>query len=633
MIITVISLLALFACHESPDRPSVIYQPSSPWIWDSPWPSDRYLDEEGIPDMSNFPNPHGVLLLSNYITLGEAQKGWGANSPVHFPLDGIPDLEELPTPRESLEIASPLMIVDVDFFSPHFGERYPVQWHFNRVAGEYQPDNLLSVAPVFGFPLRPETTYAFLITTDVLEQNEDFAALIDPANPAPEFEGLLETLFFQGLAPDQVAIASLITVGNPVEEMARMSRFVRENLNSPEFTHKLEYKKSYSTYKRYRTHYAGPVFTSGERPYLTSGGDFEFTEDGTPIVQFWDDMRLAVCLPHEPAEPPEGGWPTVIYQHGTGGDYDSFCNSSRDLEPANVYAEVGMVGLGIDQPLHGNRNTEDGPASDVAHFNILNPSSGRTNFRQGGLDAVYLAHALHSKQVVFETEDGLQIPIDPNNLHYVGHSHGGLTGGVSMPWLGQDLRTGMLSAAGGAMSITIVERKDILDFAQLVADLLQFAEDEEVHALHPVVGLIQHLVDVTDPVNYAPYNFAETGADNPEPISVLITSGTLDVNTPYQTAVALAAAARMSPLFPRASHGDDALDIRGLTTVHGPLSNNAPSHDGGTVTAAFSQWMEGSHHVVTEITAASDMVQQFLRTAADGEPVIERDESEDYIVE
>jgi predicted esterase len=601
----------LLACQNPAaiDTPSARYQVDDPDIWASPWPSDRYLRDDGTPDLSNVPNPFSIGLLENYIAIGELQPGWGANSPVHFPLYGPVDASVLPTEAGSTASGSSVFIVDIDASSPFYGERFPVQWNVHEIETPYQPEHLLSVAPVFGFPLRPNTTYAFVLTTDVVSASAVFASELE----TDAWKGLTDQLFFLGLTPSDIAIASKITVGNPVEEMARMARYVQNNLSSPTFSLKLEYKRTRDHYRAYRTHYPGPLFTTGRRPYLTEGGAFEFSSDGAPVVQEWDDMRLAVCTPLDPDDAPDSGWPVVIYQHGTGGDYDGFCNSNGILEVAQHYGARGLVGLGIDQPLHGPRTVDS--ASDLAHFNIINPESARTNFRQGALDAIYLARALTREQVVFTTELDEQVALDPERVMFMGHSQGGLTGALAAPWMSEDMDAIVLSGAGAGLAITIAERDDILDFAQLMEDLLLFSDDESAHIMHPIVGLIQHLVDVTDPINYAPYWFSETPPWNASTTNILHFSGTEDQATPYETGRVLAAAARMPPIHPRGASGGP-IALRGLDDVFAPFDQNVVGHDGKSITVGFSQWRGGTHHVITQIPEAAEQYGSFLETAA-----------------
>ncbi|MCA9568799.1 MAG: hypothetical protein KC656_13195, partial [Myxococcales bacterium] len=140
--------------------------------------------------------------------------------------------------------------------------------------------------------------------------------------------------------------------------------------------------------------------------------------------------------------------------------------------------------------------------------------------------------------------------------------------------------------------------------------------------LHPVLGLLQMLVEPTDPVNYAPYWFREP-LDWPghAPSPILATSGTLDANTPYRGAIAMAGAAGLPPIPTRAS-SMPAVDLRGLENTPSPASANATGYE-GPLTAGFSQWYEGSHYVIFEEPRAAEMYRTFLRTAVDGQPVID----------
>ena len=203
------------------------------------------------------------------------------------------------------------------------------------------------------------------------------------------------------------------------------------------------------------------------------------------------------------------------------------------------------------------------------------------------------------------------------------HSGAGLTGAIAAPWLGRDTAGVVLSGTGGVLAITIVERKDILDFAELLRGWLQLDEDDAITVFHPTVALIQLLVEETDPINYAPYWFAEPGtwADH-APASVLLTNGTLDANTPYRTAVALAAAGRLPVLHPSAT-SLDAHRLRGLAIEDGPLALNAQTFTGDSTTAGFVQWLDGSHFIVFREGQVSDLVTSYLRSASDGAPTIQ----------
>jgi hypothetical protein len=603
--------LMLAACTDlGSDGPRPVYDEDGGHFFDTPWPADRRLDEDGTIDLTEFPNPYQSALIEDYLAFGEAQVGFGTSSPIYLGLDGPLDALLMPTPRESLEEGSALVLADIDPDSAHFGERFPIEWEQWRYDRSLQaPEHLLAVAPMHGFPLRPHTTYALILTTGVARPSD--AWLQDWAEE-PELD---HALFFLGLRRDDVAIATIFTTSDPLDEMRRIAWFVRDRVGPPPVEYDLEREAGHVTYTAWRTHYMSPVFTFGDPPYLSTGGGFEFEEDGTPKVARFDDLRLAVCTPNDQPAPPSG-WPVVIFQHGTGGDYRDFCDSDAAFEAANRFGERGIVGLGIDQPLHGNRPGASS-ASDLTHFNIVNPASGLSNFRQGAADAIYLAHGLAREPWTFHA-DGEEFRTDPDRVLFMGHSQGGLTGAIATPFFGDDVKASMISGAGGVLSITIVERTDPLDFASLVRELIDLQDGEPLTPLHPVIGVVQTLAEVTDPVNYAPYWFSQRGGwDWQAPVPVLLTNGTLDSNTPYSTAVALAAAARL-PFVGAAASRADAVRMRVGEPQALPCQLDGLDYEGGRNTSGFEQFLDGSHWVVFEEQPASDLAVNFLESTADG---------------
>ncbi len=608
------------SCAPDARGPMPVHNTSGTDFWDTPWPSDLRRDDDGTISVEGFPNPWKVPLLDSYFEYVEGLDGFGTNSPIYFAFEGPIDPLLLPTPEESITRESPIYILDIDPSSPDFGSAVPVQWELRDDDSPYLPNHLLAMAPMFGFPLRPNTKYAAVVTTDAVRQHDTFRKVWTPAHPQYEhYAALQDALFFVGRAQEDVAVATVFTTTDPLREMANISTFLRTRVDSPNLNLTLELLEEHENYDAHRTHYPSPVFTHGVRPYETSGGGFEFEEDGDPVIAFWEDLRISVCTPKDLSDPPDGGWPVVIYQHGTGGDYRGFCDSDRALEVANQLGTRGLIGLGIDQPLHGPRAGEVG-GSDLVNFNIINPPAGVSNFRQGAIDALYLAHALHKDSWTFTTEDNTALPLDPNRVLFLGHSQGGLTGAIAAPFWGDDVHATMLSGAGAVLAITIMERKDIIDFKQTVSNLLQVNED--LTELHPVIGLIQTAVEPTDPANYAPYWFHQRGDwSHHRPANVLLTSGTLDAATPYTTALALAPAARLPILQPQVT-SSVAHDLRGLSASAGPLTNNVVNFEGGRTTAALSQWRDGSHWVIFENPAAANLYGTYLDAAAIGTPVI-----------
>ncbi len=613
------SVFLLVACTEdqAATGPTPLFTVEPEGFWDAPWPSDLRRDDDGTIDMKGFPGPGGIDLVSVYLARAEELDGFGTSSPIYLPLDAPIELDSLPSPDETTQRGASLLLFDIDPSSRHWGERIPVRTSQLLGESEYYRDPTLAVTPVAGFPLRPSTTYALVLTTEVATPAPAFVDTLDPSHPDHPAD-LVHALWSQGLSEEDLAIATIITTYDPLEEMARIAHFLQHETAVPDLSWRaLEKLGSFDHYEAWRTTYKSPVFTHGARPFNETGGQFEFDDNERPIVAFWDDMRLSICAPRDLERAPPEGFPVVINQHGTGGDYRSDCNSNGSFEPSNRLAEAGVVMVGIDQPLHGTRDG-DGPVSDLTHFNFVNPDSGLTNFRQGAADAIYLAHALASRRWDLRTEDGQSIPLNPERVSFLGHSQGGLTGGIAAPFLGADTNAVVLSGAGGVLSITLVERKDLLDFAALIEALLGFAEEERLTVFHPANGLIQTLSEVTDTVNYAPYWFSERGNwKGHVPANVLLTNGTFDANTPYSTAIALAAAGRL-PLIEGAVTDVEALDLRQLPSVPLPTAGDATGFDGHPVTAGFAQYYEGSHFVIYEEEHAAQLYTHFLSTTGAG---------------
>ena len=595
-------------------RPAVVYNPESAMLFDAPWPSDGRL-LSGSPNLTGFPNPAGLALVDTYVGLAADVPGWGTTSPVFLRFDDAIDVATLPTPESSLDEGSAIQLVDVDPASPEWGRRWPVMWEYTEDATAYQAAHLLAVAPLHGFPLRPHTRYAVFVTTVLASPGVAFEQ--DWRARRTGLAPLGDTLWTLGVQQDEVAAATVFTTGGPTDEMAVISRFLRENVQVPTLSQQVVPMSSNLFFDVYAADYLAPYFTHGERPYSQDGGGFRFDDAGRPIIAGWDAMRLSICVPKRLDAPPAGGWPVSIQQHGTGGDYLSHCGSADSLEVASQLAAAGIVSVGIDQPLHGNRGGAR-PAGDFDHFNFLNPESGRTNFRQGALDAVFLAHALASQDVRFTLPDGRVVALDSDRVTFFGHSQGALTGALAAPFFGADVHAVVLSAAGGELGVTLVERKDPMDIKALVESIGGFEDGEELTPLHPLAGLIQSLVEVTDPVNYGPFWFERPAPGFPDavPANVLLTSGTLDAMTPTDTSEILASAAGLPRLAWSAPETSPALALRDLPAAWPPFEATATGFDGEPVTSTFTQWPGLDHWAIWEDTDLAEIYREFLKTAS-----------------
>ncbi len=596
-------------------------------FFDAPWPSDLRRSSAGGLDMSGFPNVEDYPLLADYAAaIEERVGGAGNNAPIYLRFQGPLDTSLLPSPEASIDEGSPLVLVDIDPSSPERGSRVPVQWRFTTEATAYQPENLLAVSPLFGFPLRPSTTYALFLTLDLARQDPELAAAWLPDDPNKAYYSpLQDTLFELGIPVEDVAIATIFTTGDPISELRDFAAATRA-LGVADLDQVLHAQTDLpgSSWVAYGGRIYLPLWQHGEKPYDTEGGSFMRDEDGQPLMYDWELTDFTLALPRSGAMP-EGGWPVVLYSHGTGGSDETCCDDGDPLEPAEVLSQAGFAVLGISQPLHGDRGTPD--TDPVWHsFNYLNLDSALYTFRQSALDLIYVAHQLAGGQS-FEL-DGQRVVLNPEEVFFMGHSQGGITGAMAAPFFEGDVRAAVFSGAGGGLSLSLAYRAEPAlgeeTAGELVSGVLGFDEDEVLDELHPVAGLVQTLGEVTDPLNLSPLWFRSPATAAAAPLHVLMTEGMNDRDTPPLSTEALAAAASV-PLLAPAANEPPAFTLRGLGPQALPTSANAAGFDGSGVTAGLAQYPDDDHFAVFTNPEAAALYQSFFASALrDGAPTLGR---------
>ncbi len=612
-----LDLAALLAACSAPSDPGGATPiVSGPGFFDRPFPSDARM-VDGHPDYSGFPEIDRQPMLAAYAATAESLDGFGTNAPIYVRFEDDFNPDDLPTATASIDLAqSPLLLLNVDPDSPRRGSVVPVDATWHPDVGRYLPGNLLAVAPVWGFPLRPNTTYALVLRPPLVGVGDWSGDWSDPA-----LADTAETLRAIGLRPEALGLAVPFTTQDPVRETARVARaIVRGEVGSAPLGGTLTYVDDRTPFDLWEGKVTVPIWQEGARPYRDTGGAFVFDEAGAPVVQAWETIRFSLAVPQEDA--PASGWPVVLYSHGTGGSDRSCCGTS-DTDEARVLAREGVAVFAIAQPLHGDRATP-GTNEELDSFNFVNPDAGRTNFRQGALDQVYLARLL-AAGATFDTPNGA-ISLDPERVAYMGHSQGGLVGAIAQPFMAPYIRAAVHSGAGGGLANTIVLRKDPVDLALLLAGVLEFAEGELVTDRHPVVGLIQTLSEATDPINYGAHWFAEqrdwAGAAQSRPVPTLLTEGMLDDYTPSVTSEALAAAARL-PVLGEPAFRPESFDLRGLAVDVLPTAGNATDWNGAPITAGLAQYAADGHFAIYDNRDATRLYREFLSSALSGTPEFE----------
>ena len=235
------------------------------------------------------------------------------------------------------------------------------------------------------------------------------------------------------------------------------------------------------------------------------------------------NIPIFVTVPNPGAGPagarPAAGWPVAIFQHGL------TRNRVDAVAIADAFASAGFIVVSIDLPLHGigagtqaaafrmaglertfdldvSNNTTLAPGPDGvvdgSGQNFVNLSSlltTRDNLRQGAVDLLTLTRALPGLEVTGDATPD----VDPNRIHFVGHSLGSIVGGVYAT-VGANARTASLLMTGGGVAQTIV---DSAAFGPAIkAALANQGLIEGTTLYNQFLRDAQTAVDAGDPLNY-----------------------------------------------------------------------------------------------------------------------------------
>lgn len=371
-----------------------------------------------------------------------------------------------------------------------------------------------------------------------------------------------------------------------------------------------------------------PQFQDGTPPFkdFGDGGRIDVRE-GTPAVQRREDVHVAITVPDAPM--PAGGWPVVLYGHGTGGSYTSIVRSGLAEALSGIDrgpdGTVGFAMIGFDAPLHGpRRHPENFDAAwldldpeaydeDVLFFNPLNPRAARDNALQEAADLWSLVRWLG--EAGWSDEDsptGEAIAFDLDQLHYVGHSQGGVAGPVFAAWE-PEVDTVTLSGAGGLTIQSLIHKTSPHD---LPAALRVGLADPDISREHPILNLVQAIAERADGVNHARY-LLRTPPEGFQRKHVLQIFGVGDTYSPDET---------QEPLLrqlgvPHVRESGPPLE--NIETTSLPVSANRPGSTTG-VAILYAAASRDAHFVLFDRADALHHLETFLATAVtDGVPTVE----------
>jgi predicted esterase len=586
-----------------------------------PFPSDVRLVNGKI-DLSGHPDPGnvgGVDFTAQYIrAIEEDYDGFGLTQPVFFQFTD-------PLDESTLTIDGPGATIQLIRLPG--GERVPIQIQYEREKGQFICASSLAVAPVDGFVLAPRTTYAVLITTRVKSfdgqtpiQDGDFAAILSEATPDDPFLAAAQSAF----APiasradrAEIAVASVYTTGDPGASAghvraavggapaAVLSDAVRCTgaAVSPCAEGQARTCPAESNaFHQIHAKVTSPILQRGTRPYLTAGdgteGALARAANGAVMVTGSEEICVAIAIPK--AAMPAGGWPILIYGHGTGGDFLSGMG-----QVATDMAAEGIAVITFDGMMHGPRQGLPAAARQdpgKLFFNAQNPRAARDNVLQGAADIHNLVRLVEALELT-DAAVGVAARFDPGAVLYFGHSQGTVVGAPFFT-TNERLAAAVFSGAGAEIGLTMVHKRKPNDVASLTRAIFG---DQTISRLHPMIGLMSLFFGPSDATPFAPSLAAGQ-------VHFLHVYGRNDGFTPDVTQKALARAGG----YPIVGQVIEPID--GVSQVASPASRNLGGASVGAIQfeppLAGGELEYDGHFVGSRDPAARAAIRAFLGTAA-----------------
>lgn len=501
-----------------------------PRFYDFPYPSDLRLNPIGAPDLTGFPNPRALELVSGLAKIGAERSGFPVVPVAYFKFSK-PLAPRNPDDVIAAAASSPILLVDTDEASPDRGKLYPTV-AVTPPADDFVPDHLLAIAPRPGFVLVGKRKYAFVVLRALgdargapLGVAETLAALEHGATPfgargldaGKLFAPLWTTLGTLGVPATQVAAATVFTTGDVVADTAQISTALLGKYSVQITGLKVSYPNMGDQQNRFcelTGTVSYPQFQVGKPPFNTDGL-FQFTDHGLPAKQRDKLAPMVITLPF--GTMPAGGYPLLIYFHGSGG----IATQVVDRGPV-------MVPMGPEQPGHGPSfvvapfgiataasalpvNPERLPgATDIAYLNFNNLPAFRDTFRQGVIEQRLFAEALRTltiapsltascPQVVLPAGESA-FHFNPSQLLAQGQSMGGMYTNL-IAAVEPRIRAVVPTGAGGFWSFFILKTSLIPNAAGAVAAILG---SDQLTFLHPTMSLLETAWEPSDPFVYMP---------------------------------------------------------------------------------------------------------------------------------
>jgi hypothetical protein len=419
--------------------------------------------------------------------------------------------------------AQSLLLIDVDERSPERGRLFPV---VAATPGEdpYMPPNTLQMAARPGVVLHAKRTYAFVVMRaykdaqgQLLRAPESLTRLLQGNGAglprgeelAKLYAPLASALRVADVPVGGVAAATVFTTGDVVQDNADLTERLRAvyKVDITGAAQEPDPNNLFPAFCHVTASVRFPQFQKGAPPF-SSEGLFAFGPDGLPQKTRDEDAVVSISIPKVPM--PEGGYPLVVYFHGSGGvarehvdGGDKGVQDPASRWPSAALAPKGFAMAGSALPVSPDRVPGAG-AFD--YLPIANPIAMRDIFRQGIIEQRLFIDALERLRIPKEalagctgatlpaSEPAFRVSLKP--LSVQGQSMGGMyTNLISAiePRIGAAVPTG----AGGYWMYFILRTKRVggEPFLRVL-----FGTDQPLTFMHPALHLGQMAFEPIDPM-------------------------------------------------------------------------------------------------------------------------------------
>ncbi|MDB4982021.1 MAG: hypothetical protein JWM82_2773 [Myxococcales bacterium] len=576
-----------------------------------PFPNDIRVTG-GKLDLSDFPKPGptplGIDLVQLYVDTWTADfDGFSSIGVTTFRFSG--EIDDTTVGGDETRI--------VDLTT---GAAYSRNWSYGTARTKYTCANRFVERNTTDAPFIGGHTYAVILTTGIksktgetLTVDPDMAALLAVAPPAAAdpalvhawtvYQPLRDWLGAKGATAPSVAAAAVFTVQDAPGHMQRLATAVAKE-PPPVFKDVTVCAAGVkspcddgtparacpatpdATFDEIHGRFSVPIFQKGAEPYEQpadgAGGIVE--EAGVAKVQRTEDVCFALSVPKGTAPP--GGWPLMVYHHGTGGSMRSFVD---DLAKPMATGATPSAVFGWDAVEHGARKGGSTKKSDDLVFNPLNPRAARDNLLQGAVDVL---QAFRVGGATIALPNGAMVPLG-TKVTYFGHSQGSTSGALAVS-VSDAAPAAVFSGAGSFLTHSLLDKTNPVNIAAGMVYLIGEPLDDQ----HPVLTLFQSFFDRSDPLNYNPLiiNRPPMGLHGKH---IYMSWGSNDTYTPASTLNANGMSFGTNIKLPRPGPGAPFMFAAGL-----PVGGAVPAGYGGTVaTRPVSLNVESGDAALTKVTA------------------------------